>query len=559
MPSPILALILAALPLAPLDSRTPPSRDFRTDPPRVTSMTLRDVSPGRQRLVVRFAETGLPATLPFFYQGKRRTLREETDGTYSVLVDAGADTSAVAKALSAPEWQPQTAYVVGTLVTHLGSTYECLQAHTSQPGWEPPNVPALWELQQDGALDPEKTLLIRDTSVVDSSRTSDPCQANDPAEANRKWTFGYLMTQIANTPVTGRTASDVALSLLRQWETSRTVNGEVVPARPAIRQRITDKWLRASGNNGTLAMHKAPFRLLAIVNRVDLRQNLFFGEGLAGELRFVWGVLDLENRAADGTCQPDSSFTVIMEFAVDKADPDAVKAWGRKWVDLEGLDLTSEGYRTALESLTESVVRAGVGAPRGRANGSALIRIRTNEISLAFPWELRELEIARAGTANAGRFVEVTVKQTPAGVHNRTPLLARFVNDQTSAILADRHNVPLTFEGARFRGGASLNNIDFWDADGIVDKRARHIVSLNTCNGCHGAETATGFLHVFPRPRSSPATLSGFLTGVDVVDPSDPSIRRHMNDLFRRAVDLRQLTSSPTLSQLSFQPLDRTH
>ena len=27
-----------------------------------------------------------------------------------------------------------------------GHTYKCLQAHTSQVGWEPPNVPALWQL-----------------------------------------------------------------------------------------------------------------------------------------------------------------------------------------------------------------------------------------------------------------------------------------------------------------------------------------------------------------------------------------------------------------------------
>ena len=32
----------------------------------------------------------------------------------------------------------------GDVVTYQGSEYRCLQSHTSQPGWEPPNVPALW-------------------------------------------------------------------------------------------------------------------------------------------------------------------------------------------------------------------------------------------------------------------------------------------------------------------------------------------------------------------------------------------------------------------------------
>src|SRR6266550_146724 len=42
-------------------------------------------------------------------------------------------------------WAPNTAYSVGQLVTYGGATYKCIQAHTSQVGWEPPNVPALWQ------------------------------------------------------------------------------------------------------------------------------------------------------------------------------------------------------------------------------------------------------------------------------------------------------------------------------------------------------------------------------------------------------------------------------
>lgn len=42
------------------------------------------------------------------------------------------------------EWQPWTAYAIGDVVTYNGVEYECIQAHTSHPGWEPPNVPALW-------------------------------------------------------------------------------------------------------------------------------------------------------------------------------------------------------------------------------------------------------------------------------------------------------------------------------------------------------------------------------------------------------------------------------
>src|SRR5687768_9764780 len=55
----------------------------------------------------------------------------------------------IANAQSA--WAPNTAYSVGQLVTYGGSTYRCIQAHTSQVGWEPPNVASLWTLQTGGA------------------------------------------------------------------------------------------------------------------------------------------------------------------------------------------------------------------------------------------------------------------------------------------------------------------------------------------------------------------------------------------------------------------------
>lgn len=42
------------------------------------------------------------------------------------------------------EWAVDTVYAIDDVVTYLESSYRCLQAHTSQVGWEPPNVPALW-------------------------------------------------------------------------------------------------------------------------------------------------------------------------------------------------------------------------------------------------------------------------------------------------------------------------------------------------------------------------------------------------------------------------------
>lgn len=48
-------------------------------------------------------------------------------------------------AQTVPAWQPNTAYATGTLVSFNTQEFKCLQGHTSQVGWEPPNVPALWQ------------------------------------------------------------------------------------------------------------------------------------------------------------------------------------------------------------------------------------------------------------------------------------------------------------------------------------------------------------------------------------------------------------------------------
>ena len=43
-----------------------------------------------------------------------------------------------------PLWQAGDEYIVGNRRQYDELLYRCVQAHTSQIGWEPPNVPALW-------------------------------------------------------------------------------------------------------------------------------------------------------------------------------------------------------------------------------------------------------------------------------------------------------------------------------------------------------------------------------------------------------------------------------
>ena len=43
-----------------------------------------------------------------------------------------------------PEWSAGQAYTAGYKAQHGGKLWRCIQAHTSQTGWEPENAASLW-------------------------------------------------------------------------------------------------------------------------------------------------------------------------------------------------------------------------------------------------------------------------------------------------------------------------------------------------------------------------------------------------------------------------------
>ena len=52
-----------------------------------------------------------------------------------------------------PTWRTVAEYATDDRVRYGEKLYRCVQAHTSQDGWEPPNVPALWmEVAKPGEI-----------------------------------------------------------------------------------------------------------------------------------------------------------------------------------------------------------------------------------------------------------------------------------------------------------------------------------------------------------------------------------------------------------------------
>jgi hypothetical protein len=365
-------------------------------------------------------------------------------------------------------------------------------------------------------IDRSAELIINALSVVEDPVRTAP---------NGAWSFGTLMKALAG----GQDPSTLVRNWLKTWATTQTVNAHAIPARAQILTKVLQPWeARSGGSNQPLDFSTAPFRLLAITNRMDQRNP-----GVqAGEGRFVFGVLD--------SLGNPMQFTLILEYALPGGSPEAIQSWAHEWHELGRLGLSNPSYNAKLQALTDRFAKPGVMA--GRPFGSALNQIRTNEIELADPWEMREFNLTETGLQ------PVTVKLTPDFGFNNSKELGDFIRANEAAILAEQHVVPETFESRPFLAAAAKMPAGFfWVAPG-VSSEARHKFSINTCNGCHSGETGTGFTHISPRASGEASVLSPFLRGETVMDPVT-QVARTFDDLGRRAQDLSALVCGTSTTQ----------
>lgn len=67
-------------------------------------------------------------------------------------------------------WEPDHAYALDDRVRYGESLYKCVQAHTSQAGWEPPAVPALFtKVPKPGEI----PIWVQPTGAQDAYMTGD--------------------------------------------------------------------------------------------------------------------------------------------------------------------------------------------------------------------------------------------------------------------------------------------------------------------------------------------------------------------------------------------------
>ena len=383
-------------------------------------------------------------------------------------------------------------------------------------------------------IDIERVLMITDLKVVEHPIYTDP---KSPAPY---WTFKHLMTQMS-----GKVPpSKFVENWLNQWLEDQTVGHGVAVARSAMNDLIIAPWRKASGG-GKLDLNKAPFKLLAIVNRMDLRSVDGTEVRSAGEGRLVFGTLDSEGKPLG------RGFYIIFEYNLAASNLHELNQWARKWERLQAHPIESRRYSDELSKITRSFTDRQLGPDN---HSFHLNQVRTNEVALGRPWELREFKIIED---------QPTLTQVPVA---GTPDFEFFNNTKQGrqtlgAILQLMDGLPDSILGS---SAPTPFGVPWKPANVTSDQR--HQFALFTCSGCHHTETDALFTHIaFPEDNNLPdslgnqAALSGFLTGIKVKDPLDDSITRKFNDLERRQIDFAELLNDTRKGRMPSDGEKRKH
>lgn len=356
-------------------------------------------------------------------------------------------------------------------------------------------------------IDPFKELVVVEPQVIDDARARN--------DVNGVWSFRHAVESMT---APGGSTSALVLDWLRVWTSQTTFNGSQIDREPRdteMNRSVICPWLRATPANACdeacsacakeeLDMAKAPFRLIAIANRMDLRESLVNKVTPAGEGRLLFALTD--GPADDPASQP-RAFTVIFEYSLPESK--TVKEWAEAWHALGKHAAYDEAYKADLEKVTEGFVARN--ALPGNPNGSALSQLRTNESTLNWIWQLREFRLDRAG----GRLILASTKNTPLETLNNSPILASWVSKNAEAIKQDKYSIPESL-----LGGSSNAFMFRWSLPNI-DEDTRRAFSQGTCSGCHTGDTSTSArdnaFHVSPFGKDR-AKLSTF-----VYDPTGKS------------------------------------
>jgi hypothetical protein len=326
--------------------------------------------------------------------------------------------------------------------------------------------------------------------------------------------------------------------MLRSYTTPQIANGLVIEPRSSMNV-VLEEWPRTP--DGRLDLARAPLRLKAIVNRIDLRD---LDHGDAGEGSFIFTFVIADRFETDAS--------LIFEYKLAATSEADVLGWAQAFHALGALPF-SEAYNAALQAITERFVQRGA-RPEG-VNGSALHAVRSNESSLGdtAAFQMREFRLS----PTTSRLAPAALERTPDQNFSRA-LLTSFMTANRDAVIAGTFDIPDQFAGRPFRAAAVFNGDTTGWFLNVIDPDLRSAFAINTCNGCHSLqETGTFFRHV-SGGDNGPFSLSPFLRGNTIPDPitQEP---RPFDDLRRRKEDLEAIVCPAVPSVSLRHGISRVH
>jgi len=333
------------------------------------------------------------------------------------------------------------------------------------------------------------------------------------AQVGGSWHIGELVKQLLGGNPTPAQVEAFFRNWVQNWQVeTRFASGDIAGARPDFATVLTE-WKQASEARGIegLDLRIAPFRLIGITNRLDLRNPLVAGD--AGEARLVFALLDRSTDRPHDSSVSARPFTLIFEYKINVSNDSDIRRWAKLWHEL-GAQPCSTSSCDAYVSRLAQITRMFTHRDQGGFVQARLNQARTNEIAFGNPWELREFNLQPAlGSANA-RLIQVDVKKTPKVSVNSSTELSRFVSGiSLDNLIKNNYEIPANLRGAKAQ---VTGNAPQWTVGGDAEKA--RVFNVNTCNGCHSSDqnVIDGFYHISPFQPMGQAAMSEHLKTDDM-------------------------------------------
>lgn len=276
--------------------------------------------------------------------------------------------------------------------------------------------------------------------------------------------------------------------------------GRAAKLKSAALDAMVKSWHVEAGNLGVGVTDDTHFHLVAITNRMDMAaqsSELWTG----AEVHFAYGLV--ENAKMQ-------NFFVILEFRLAPAGKAGFTSgeFRNLAASWNGLSKIADPVQYAIE-LKKTLSAGGIPLADGAAAGVESLRLRINR-EAGGPWQFFQLEFfTRGGTTFKPTALDELLKETDLFPDKQFFDLAQ---KQRSDVKPFKFYNEIRTDYTVSYNKTTLGMGTPQGVCGSDYEKARKLIAIQQCTGCHTAETNTKFTHLFDVDSGKPVP-SGFLIG----------------------------------------------